>query len=301
MTKTAREIPVSVNVSAFTGSEGPRGRIVAAVRDISERMRAGQERSLLASIVESSGDAIYSENADLAISSWNPAAEKLLGYSGSEIIGRSAALLAPLDHRAELVEHARNIWLSGKPQSFETRRLRKDGGVVEVAITRSPVRDAAGAVVGLSVTAHDIGDRKRMESELAQARDAALEGARLKSEFLANMSHEIRTPLNSVIGMTGLLLDTELDAEQREFANDVRESGNALLSLINNILDYSKIAAGKLTFEELDFDLNDTVESAVELIARPGAAQGPGADGFGGARGAAPAVRRPRPPAPGRC
>ena len=266
LTKTAREIPVSVNVSAFTGSEGPQRRIVAAVRDISERMRAGQERSLLASIVESSGDAIYSENADLAISSWNPAAEKLLGYSGSEIIGRSAALLAPLDHRAELVEHARNIWLSGKPQSFETRRLRKDGGVVEVAITQSPVRDAAGAVVGLSVTAHDIGARKRMESELAQARDEALEGARLKSEFLANMSHEIRTPLNSVIGMTGLLLDTELDAEQREFANDVRESGDALLTLINNILDYSKIAAGKLIFEELDFDLNDTVESAVELM-----------------------------------
>jgi len=267
LTKTAREIPVSLNVSAFTGSEGPQRRIVAAVRDISERMRAGQERSLLASIVESSGDAIYSESADLTITSWNPAAEKLFGYSGSEVIGRSAALLAPLDHRAELLEYARSIRQSGKPQSFETKRLRKDGIAIEVAITQSPVLDAAGTVVGLSVTAHDISARKRMEAELAQARDAALEGARLKSEFLANMSHEIRTPLNSVIGMTGLLLDTELDAEQREFAHDVRESGDALLTLINNILDYSKITAGKLVFEELDFDLNEAVESAVELMA----------------------------------
>ena len=119
------------------------------MRDISERKRAGQERSLLASIVESSGDAIYSETADLTITSWNPAAETLFGYSGAEVIGRSAALLAPLDRRAELVEHARSIWLSGKPESFETVRLRKDGSVVEVAITQSPVLRCLGRRGGL--------------------------------------------------------------------------------------------------------------------------------------------------------
>jgi two-component system sensor histidine kinase/response regulator len=267
LTKTAQEIPVSLNMSAFRESEGPAHRIVAAVRDISERKQAERERSLLASIVNSTGDAIYSEGADLVITSWNPAAERLFGYHAAEVVGHSAALLAPLDRRAELLQHAQSVRLCGKPESFETKRIRKDGSIIDVAITQSPVLDASGVIAGLSVTAHDISERRRMEADLAQARDAALEGARLKSEFLANMSHEIRTPLNSIIGMTGLLLDTELNAEQREFTRDVRESGDALLSLINDILDFSKMAAGKLVFEEIDFDLTAAVENATELVA----------------------------------
>jgi PAS domain S-box-containing protein len=191
--------------------------------------------------------------------------QRLLGYTAEEMVGRKGwefivekgsqgAITAKLTGTVPL-------------QPFERTFIRKDGGLIPMVVEDQLMRNHAGEVQGIRSTLHDITELKRMEAELKLARDEALESARLKSEFLANMSHEIRTPMNGVIGMTGLLLDTRLNQEQREFAETIRSSGEALLTIINDILDFSKIEAGKLQFEILDFKLGSAVEGAVELLA----------------------------------
>ncbi|MDQ2747644.1 MAG: ATP-binding protein, partial [Acidobacteriota bacterium] len=119
----------------------------------------------------------------------------------------------------------------------------------------------------------EIQERGVLQKDLQKARDAALEAARLKSDFLANMSHEIRTPMNGVIGVTGLLLETKLDGEQQRYAETIRNSGESLLIVINDILDFSKVEAGKFELETIDFNLQNTIESTVELLTSKARAQ----------------------------
>ena len=145
--------------------------------------------------------------------------------------------------------------------------VHRDGSVVWVRDESVVVRDESGAPLYVQGFWVDITERKRVEEELRQARAEAEAATQAKSAFLATMSHEIRTPMNAVIGMTGLLLDTELTPEQRGFAEVTRTSGDALLAIIDDILDYSKIEAGKLELENHPFDLRDCVESALDIVA----------------------------------
>ncbi|MGH2687199.1 MAG: ATP-binding protein, partial [Actinomycetota bacterium] len=201
------------------------------------------------------------------VTSWNPGAERLYGYSAAEAVGGTIAILTPWtppDYRAPvLLDVARGVPM----RDYETEVVRKDGTRITVSVNASPIIDENGVVIGISSVARDITDRKRTEKELAAARDQAVEAARQKSEFMANMSHEIRTPMNAVIGMTQILLETNLSDEQRDYAETVRTSGRAMLEIIDDILDFSKIEAGKMRLASVELTVQAVVEEVAEMLA----------------------------------
>ncbi|HET7479180.1 MAG TPA: PAS domain S-box protein [Rubrobacteraceae bacterium] len=265
--KDGRRIWVNLIGSVVRDNEGKAQSIIGMIEDITERREAKEARSQLASIVENSSDAIDSNTLDGTIVSLNPSAQKLYGYSAEEIVGNNISVLTPPDRIDEMKEVLERVGRGEILSEYETVRVSKDGRRIPLSLTVAPVKDQSGNIVGASAIARDITERKQTEEEWRRAREAAEAANRAKSEFLANMSHEIRTPMNGVIGMTGLLLDTDLTEEQREYADTVRTSGENLLTIINDILDFSKIEAGKIDIEIIDFDLRSAVEETVELLA----------------------------------
>ena len=229
-------------------------------------------KSYVDNIIKSMTDALVVIDSDMTIRSVNQATLTLLGFEEQELTGQHPRLLFGEEFvQGMIMEELMN---SGSVYDVETTYMTKDQGILPVSFSGSILKDDQDRFQGIVCLAQDITKRKHAEAEIAEARDRALEAARLKSEFLATVSHEIRTPMNGVLGMTELLLDTTLTAEQLDYVETVQSSGNILLTIINDILDFSKMEGHKLSLEVIDFNLRTVVEEVMDLLATQ--AQGKG-------------------------
>ena len=197
----------------------------------------------------------------------NPRWTEITGIPAEEAAGRGWDIIIDSEQRAALIAESADG--AGYPVGLSHRfEIRPPGsGSRMVLMTSRSIPDAGGGIAGWVGTLADVTAEAGAEAAMSDARDKATEASRLKSDFLANMSHEIRTPMNGVIGMIDLLLETDLDAHQRDYAQTVRTSGEALLTIINDILDFSKVEAGQLKIEDIEFSLGSVVDDVVALLA----------------------------------
>ncbi|GAA1611687.1 PAS domain-containing hybrid sensor histidine kinase/response regulator [Actinoplanes couchii] len=251
--------------------------ISAVAHDITARVRADHrhraEREQLEMIMQAASDPFFTMDGAGRVTEWNRQAEQVFGWTRAEILGRPVTgTILPPRYRPSLdrLLGGRLEWLLDRPTEMAATHRdghEIDGHEIPVELTTWCLRNHTGPHFHGFV--RDITARRQTAQALAQARDQALETAALKSQFLASMSHEIRTPMNGVIGLTGLLLGTGLDERQRRYAEGIGAAGSALLAVINDVLDFSKLEAGKVLLEEANFPLLRLIDDVVALVAPP--------------------------------
>lgn len=242
-------------------------------RDVTQQMKAEQElareRDLLRTIINLLPDLIFVKDRVGRFVIVNEAHRKLMGLeTAEELVGKSDFDFMPLELVCNYVADDQQVMRTGQPMvGHEEVAQSHDGSEIWLLTSKVPLRDSEGEIIGLVGIGHDITEMKKAGQELLAAKDTADAANRAKSDFLANMSHEIRTPMNAIIGMTELLLDTDIDDSQREYLVMVQASGESLLSIINDILDFSKIEAGKLELDVSEFDLREGLGDTMKALA----------------------------------
>jgi PAS domain S-box-containing protein len=265
--KNGTLIPISLTVSPLYDDTG---RVVGAskiARDISDRKRADAMARRLAAVVESSDDAIITKDLSSIITSWNPAAERMFGYTAEEAVGKSIRMLIPHDLQTEEDIVLAKVRAGEMVSHYETVRQRKDGSYLSISLTVSPIRNEHGEVIGASKIARDITERTRLAIENARLYAEAQEANRMKDEFLAVLSHELRTPLNAIVGYSRLLRGGILSGEKAARGLETLErNATWLTQIVEDVLDISRIVAGKIRLDVQPVNLPSVVQDAIATV-----------------------------------
>ncbi|MFN2603293.1 MAG: PAS domain S-box protein [Gemmatimonadaceae bacterium] len=229
----------------------------------------------LAALIKSSEDAIASKDLNGIIMSWNPAAERMFGYTQEEAVGQSIYLIIPEDRKSEEEFVLGRVRSGEGVDHYETVRRRKDGSFLDVSLTVSPIRDSTGKIVGASKIARDITEKKRLaaaeHAQLIRERTFQAEANRIKDQFLATLSHELRTPLNAIIGWAEMLLGGNLNDQETELGlRTIDRNARAQIQLVDDLLDVSRIISGKMRLQIGQVDLVDVAKAAMDVV-RPAA------------------------------
>jgi PAS domain S-box-containing protein len=241
------------------------------ISSLLERVQRSEETNRqLASIVEQSEEAMLTVDLNGCVTSWNLGAEKLYGYARKDALGKPITFLLPPNcspsELTNLLQHNKHHL---RTRRYEIKMLDFYGRLLDIAMTATPLLNSKEEHIGEICIGRDITERKQFEHDLLQAKETAESAMRAKAAFLAMMSHEIRTPMNGIIGMTRLTLATHLDEEQRDYLECVQSSADSLLIILNDILDLSKIEAGKLSLEITPLSINTLIRDITKLFAAP--------------------------------
>ena len=256
---------IRANGRAFFEGRVPK-RFVGTVQDITDLKKANDAIQRLAAIVESSEDAIISKDLNGTIMSWNRGAEQIFGYRADEAIGKPIMMLIPSDRHDEEREILRRIRAGERVDHYETIRQCKNGSLIDVSLTISPLKDREGMIIGASKIARNVTERKKVERELEHAKEVAEAASRAKDTFLAVLSHELRTPLTPIL-MTAAVRERDPDltqAIQAEMAM-IRRNVELETKLIDDLLDLSRITSGKLSLQMEVLDLNTAVNQVCDI------------------------------------
>jgi PAS domain S-box-containing protein len=259
------ERPIDDSAAPMVDSSGVPVGTVLIFRDVTERRRAEEAQARLAAIVESSQDAIISKTLQGVVRTWNAAAERLFGYKAEEAVGRSITLIIPPDRLNEETEILSRISRGERVEHYETVRRAKDGRLIDISLTISPVRDGEGEIIGASKIARDITERKQSEEALREAVEALQEADRRKDEFLAVLAHELRNPLaplrNGLQVMRLAAGDAALVAKTRDM---MERQLSHMVRMIDDLLEVSRIRSNKMELRRSRVALADVIRSAVE-------------------------------------